>query len=356
VPPNWFRKVGFRPTKVVGPVQRFCCTLCRRGFSQRTFDLDYWTHRTLDYRLIQNLLVWGSGVRQACRTLGVSTNLLANRHSRLARQSLVLHAKGLDRFQLKEDLAFDGFESFSGSQFFPNNLNLLVTTDSQFVLGMNAAVLRRKGRMTEVQKEKRKNLEGKWKASPKAIYRSSRELLNWGCHLGFNSCRFPIVVRTDEKKEYGWALRSLVPYGTWLDDGLVEHRRTSSKAARTLSNDLFSVNYLDRQLRKDLAEHVRETVRFSRRLEFSLERAVVHLVHHNYFKVFRSRSRDRRLTHAEQAGLDRSEVAGWKESFFRERALGWRQDLECWATRVWRRATGIPVQPVTRLAAHLLTA
>jgi hypothetical protein len=210
--------------------------------------------------------------------------------------------------------------------------------------------------MTEAQREKRRLLECRWKASPKAIYCSSRELLNWGCHLGFASHHFPIVVRTDEKKEYGRALRSLNPYGSWLEEGLVEHRMTSSKAARTLSNDLFSVNYLDRQLRKDLAEHVRETVRFSRRLEFSLERAVVHLVHHNYFKVFRSRSRDQQLTHADRAGLDRREVARWKESFFRDRALGWRHNLEGWASRVWRRATGVPVHPVTPLAAHLLTA
>ena len=119
---------------------------------------------------------------------------------------------------------------------------------------------------------------------------------------------------------------------------------------------MFPVNYLDRQLRKDLAEHVRETVRFSRRIEFSLERAMVHLAHHNYFKVFRSRSTDKKLTHAERAGIDRDELEGWKQDFFRDRALGWRLGLEGWAAALWRRATGVPVHPVTPLAAHLLTA
>jgi hypothetical protein len=46
---------------------------------------------------------------------------------------------------LREALVFDGFESFAFSQYYPNNIHLMVTSDSQFVLGFNAAVLRRKG-------------------------------------------------------------------------------------------------------------------------------------------------------------------------------------------------------------------
>ena len=38
----------------------------------------------------------------------------------------------------------------------------------------------------------------------------------------------------------------------------------SGKAARTKNNRLFAVNYLDREIRKDNASHVRETVQFSR--------------------------------------------------------------------------------------------
>ena len=352
LPPNWFRKSGFRPTKVVGLVQRFHCNLCGKGFSRRSFDIDYWTHRTLDYHRIQNLLVAGTGLRQACRFLGVSTNLLANRHARLARQSLVLQARGLSELPLCEPLVFDGFESFAYSQFFPNNLNLLVTADSQFVLGVNAAILRRKGRMTAKQKLRREELEKQWRASPSAIYRSSREMLNWGCHLEFGAYHLPIVIRSDEKSEYSRALKSLTPYGSWMEEGLVDHQRTSSKAERTLTNPLFPVNYLDRQLRKDLAEHVRESVRFARRTEFSLERAMIHLAHHNYFKVFRNRSKDPKMTHAQKAGIDPKSIAQWQVEVFRDRAFGWRQDLEKWATDIWRRAIRVPIHTVTPLPAH----
>ena len=116
---NWFVRRGFRPTQVVGPVPRFQCQICHKGFSSRTFDIDYWTHQIIDYQLVQNLMVGGSGLRQACRTLGVSTRLLANRHVRLAHQSLVLQSQGLEDFSLTESMVLDGFESFAYSQYHP---------------------------------------------------------------------------------------------------------------------------------------------------------------------------------------------------------------------------------------------
>jgi len=164
------------------------------------------------------------------------------------------------------------------------------------------------------------------------------------------------VIHTDEKKEYGWALERLPVYSGWREEELLVHSTTSSKAPRTIESPLFAVNYLDRQLRKDLAEHVRETVRFARRIEHSLERAAIHIAHHNYFKGFRSRSRDPGLTHAQKAGLDRREVFEQREQSLRERAFGWRVDLEEWQQQLWRRETRVPVHPVTPLARHLLTA
>ena len=356
LPPNWFVRKGFRPTLVVGAVPRFLCRLCGRGFSSRTFDIDYWVHRSVDYRLVQNLLVGGSGIRQSCRLLGVSCRLLANRHSRLARQALALHSQCMEDFRLAEPLVLDGFESFAHSQYHPNNLNLLVTSESQLVLGLNAAVLRRKGRMTDAQKRRRAVLEREYKAPGNAIYRSSSQLLDYGCKLAFGSGCLPIRIASDQKKEYRWALERLRPFGAWLAEGLVEHTAIPSTAPRTLANPLFPVNYLDRQLRKDLAEHVREGVRFARRLESSLERAMVHLGHHNYFKAFRSRWADQSVTHAQRAGMDKDTVVRLREASLKWRALGWRVDLEGWQRDLWRRTAGVPVHKVTPLARHLMTA
>ena len=353
---SWFIRRGYRVTKAFGKVPKFQCRHCRTGFSSQTFSIDYWVHRPVPYPLIQNLLVGGSGIRQASRTLGVSTRLLANRHLRLARTSMVLHADGTDDFALKEPLVLDGFESFAFSQYYPNNLNLLVTGDSQFVLGMTGTVLRRKGRMTKAQKIRREKLEKLWKAPSNGIFKSCKELFQYGCHLSFGSRRLPIEFRTDEKQEYGWALGKLEPYGSWREAGLLVHSTTPSKQSRTCENPLFPVNYLDRQLRKDLAEHVRESVRFARRIEHSLERAVIHLAHHNFQKKFRTKGRDEFLTHAEVAGLGRERILELRSRAFIDRAFGWRSNLEQWQLSIWNREVGVPVHRVTPLAKHLLTA
>jgi hypothetical protein len=269
---------------------------------------------------------------------------------------MVLHSDAVDELRLTEPLVLDGFESFAYSQYYPNNLNLLVTSDSQFVLGMTGTVLRRKGRMREDQKKKRSELEKEYRAPSNGILSSSKTLFRYGCHLSFASMKLPIEFRTDEKIEYSRAIRQLRPYGLWLEEGLLVHHRTSSKAPRTFDNPLFAVNYLDRQLRKDLAEHVRETVRFARRIEHSLERAVIHLAHHNFKKPFRTRVLDRELTHAEVAGLERQRIVELRESSLKDRAFGWRSNLEQWQRLVWNRETRVPVHPVTPLARHLQTA
>ena len=355
-PSKWFIHKGFRATQVVGPVPRFACRVCRKGFSSRTFDVDYWVHKTVEYQLLQNLLVAGTGIRQSCRLLGVSTRLLANRHARMARQALALQSECLEDFRLQESLVLDGFESFAYSQYFPNNLHLLVTSGSQLVLGLHAAIIRRKGRMTEKQKRRREILERQYKAPPNAIFKSSQGLLNYGCQLSFGSGHLPIHITTDEKKEYAWALSRLKPFGEWPEAGLLIHETVSSKAPRTLANPLFAVNYLDRQLRKDLAEHVRETVRFARRIEASLERAMIHLAHHNFFKLFRIRTQDKQMTHAQMAGADPMMVVNLRQASFKWRALGWRLNLESWQREIWMRETRVPIHEVTPLARHLMTA
>jgi len=210
--------------------------------------------------------------------------------------------------------------------------------------------------MTEVQRTRRAQLETVWRADPKSIFKSSQQLLEWACHLSFGSLRLPVVIRTDEKTEYHRALASLNPYGIWLGLGLLDHRQTSSRAARGLSNPLFAVNYLDRQLRKDLAEHGRETVRFARRIEASLDRLSVHLVHHNYFKTFRTRKPGAKTTHAQTAGANEDLVGELKRSLFSDRAFGWRQNLESWASDLWNRKVTVAVHKAKPLARHLMTA
>ena len=115
LPLLWFKRTGSRPTLCVGPVPRFKCLVCDIGFSSRTFDIDYWVHKPVDYKLIQNLQVSGAGLRQSGRTLGVSTRLLANRHIRLSHNALALQARCLEDLEIKDSSVLPEQHPFIGN-------------------------------------------------------------------------------------------------------------------------------------------------------------------------------------------------------------------------------------------------
>jgi len=79
------------------------------------------------------------------------------------------------------------------------------------------------------------------------------------------------------------------------------HLRISSHLPRTIHNPLFSSNYTDRELRKDLANHHRESVCFNRNVANGMLRLWAYLMWHNYLKPYRIRwPKGRRpATHAE---------------------------------------------------------
>lgn len=89
-------------------------------------------------------------------------------------------------------------------------------------------------------------------------------------------------------------------------EGLI-HKTVSSRAARTPANPLFPVNYLDREIRKDLHEHVRETACFGRNVNAQMERLTLYLFYHNYRN--RHRAHGDRHSNAEMAGLDPGEMS-----------------------------------------------
>ncbi len=151
VPPGsvWYVRYGHYHSTNRGPIQRYRCKRCGTHFSSQTFSLDYMTQRTISYRRIFELLTSSTGIRGMGRILKASPHCITNRISRLARQSLAIHADLLDTLILNEDLVADGFESFAVSQYFPNNIQLLAGKKSQYWIYSDYAHLRRKGRMTD---------------------------------------------------------------------------------------------------------------------------------------------------------------------------------------------------------------
>ena len=331
---GWYRPFGAYHTRAYGKVKRYLCLACGKSFSDQTFSLSYYLHLKIDLKDLFFSLASCSGIRALARKHGVTDKAISNRIGRLSRQAIGTMA-GLRPFQASgEDLVADGFESFILSQYSPNNIHHLMGASSQYVHACDLAHIRRKGRMTELQKRKRERLE---RGNPRVsgeIHASFDRI----CHAirDLPSSRDTIVLHTDEKREY----RAVLEANGYLE-GRVKHRTTSSKQARTYHNPLWPVNYYDRELRKDQASMVRETTRWSQETNNCLERTYAYAGYHNFFKPFRIRQHDMR-THAEVAGFPAPKIASHQGRFFSDRFFYSKVSFNISEWLVWLRAYHTP--------------
>ena len=343
---RWYQKTGQYHTQTFGSVPRFKCKCCSIGFSRQTFSIDYFAKRTLDYRYISNQINAGAGIRSIARDLQVKPKAVTNRINRLGRNATLLNQQIAQDLGVPEDMVIDGLENFCISQFFPDNLTITVGKDSQFVYECDYATLRRKGRMTPEQKQKRTELEeSRFKADPAAIKKSFVRLLE-SIDQRMGEREIPLILYTDEKKDYERALLSTAYLREIFYSGRWRHHQTNSKEPRTIWNPLFAVNYMDREVRKDAASHTRETVQFPRNVSNLMLRLNLYFFDHNVRKPYRINDpAKRRMRHAQEAGMKREQVDALARDLFGRRVfMKEGQELSPSASRTLNRQWVTPLK------------
>jgi transposase-like protein len=316
---HWYHSIGQYPTKTFGRVPRYRCKTCHKSFSKQTFSIDYFAKRRLDYQYIYNKVNDGAGIRKIARDLRSSSYSITNRINRMARNSILINQQIVDHLPLNEDLVIDGLQNFCVSQYFPDNYTIAVGKDSQFVYDCDYATMRRGGRMTEEQKEKRTELERRFRPPSRAIEKSFSRVLHTAREKKKVGC-MPLILYTDEKTDYRRVLWGKVEDRARMFSGQWRHHMTNSKIGRNTRNPLFSANYLDREIRKDMASQARETVQFPKNVCDAMLRMNLYLFDHNVHKPFRIRDpKMRRLSHAEVAGVERRQLDEICRGFFQRR-------------------------------------
>lgn len=335
---RWWVRRGIYTTGLFGSVRRFRCKLCKAGFSEQTFSIDYYAKRRLDYHELVGLQVSCAGVRQIARHLDVSCATVANKTMRFARQALAAHIAITDGLAVEENLCADGLQSYWTSQYVPNNITVLAGSTSRFLYTWNGVSLRRGGAMTDAQRRRRTALERRFRAEPEALTHAFTDICDSLCRLVASGGRAHVRLDTDSHNAYR---RALGRHGGWQllrSDGRVSHRRTSSLAPRTGANPLAAVNTIDRQIRIDLAEHARETVRFARNPNRSMERFTVWAFAYNYRKRYLiNQPVQDTTTHSQAAGVDPERVAAATRAITRTRRFLSHTPILGEFRRIWLR-------------------
>jgi transposase-like protein len=270
---RWKRAGFFTSDATPHRIQRFTCLVCRRSFSSQTFSTTYWLKQPDLPRRIFMKVVGGMAARQIARDVRVAPSTIDRLIARLGRHCFLLHTKLTANALPAGPVVLDGFESFEFSQYFPFQHHVLVEANTSFFWYFTDSPLRRKGRMTAVQKRRRSELEhALGRPDPQAVEKDVRELLQPILN------RVPeATVRSDDHRAYPRALRTLRCQCT--------HEVTSSRERRTATNPLFEVNLLDGLIRHSQANHRRETLAWSKRRQGSAERLAILVVWRDYLKA-----------------------------------------------------------------------
>jgi hypothetical protein len=193
----------------------------------------------------------------------------------MARQ-LILKKYILEKnFELDEAVAYDGFESFTGSQYQPCYVNTAVCSNSLYTMLWTFSPLNRKGRMTNYQKIQNKKLHAKFGRFPKdAIKRQTGYIVK---ELISMSDR-PLILHTDKHKAY---TRALKEYG--LQNNVI-HITTNSKEKRDSRNPLFPINHLHMWYRHFLSANKRETIAFNKNAAALMDNITLKTMSKNYME------------------------------------------------------------------------
>jgi hypothetical protein len=251
-------------------------------FSSQTFSIDYFVKRRVDYKGLLTQASSSESLRALGRSFGVSCGSIQNRLDRLSRQALALHARLRVLADPRESVCADGFVHFEVSRYFPSETVISITSNSRFILDLSHATRRRSGAMTSYQRARAEKLFTTFEFERGAVTRGFCDILDSLARERPPARMRPLVLVTDEKPEYDYAFGRHRLFREQDEDRRTVRIKVNSGMPRTCSNPLFASNYLDRELRKDLAGCRRDAFCFSRNVSNAMARLSCYIVEHNY--------------------------------------------------------------------------
>jgi len=250
--------------------QRYRCTFCRKQFSKNTFSFDFRKKKIeLAGPILKNSMSAMSN-NSIAKHLQISEGTVRDRIKVLARQAILFEKSKQQLSPLQEDIAYDGFETFTHSQFSPCYVNTVVGSKSHFIYFNTFSPLNRKGRMTKIQKIKNnKLLQKHGPYPPSSIFDESNFILR-----ELSTVANKRNLYTDEHQAYRRAYKYI--------KSDFSHITISSKARRNPSNKLFPVNHLHLIYRHFLSSQRRETIAFQKHEAALMEKIQVMKIFRNF--------------------------------------------------------------------------
>lgn len=233
----------YRPRCRPHPVPRFRCRSCGRRFSRQSFRADLRQKKPYLNAALFRLMVSCVGQRQAARALGVARRTVERRVRWLAAHAEAFQSGRLRGAALAGPFQLDEMESFEANRYQPVTVPVLIDRRTFFIVATAVGPLRRKGRMTPLQRRRRAEHEAAHGRRASGSKRAVRRVLGRLVPLTLNR---PVVLESDRKALYGQlGSRTFGSRFVW--------RTHSASARRDRDNPLFPINHTNARLRHFLA-------------------------------------------------------------------------------------------------------
>jgi len=135
-------------------IRRFWCSLCRKGFSQATFQPCYLQNKRHKNQLVRKLLCAGVSQREAARILGLNRKTIVRKllfWAELAQKEL---ASSQSVHAPCSEVEFDDLETFEHTKCKPLSVTLMVEYKTRRILGFEVARMPAKGLLAEISRKK----------------------------------------------------------------------------------------------------------------------------------------------------------------------------------------------------------
>lgn len=211
----------------------------------------------------------GMSNNSIARLMKVAERTVRNRLGTLARQGLLFEKENFPE-TIKEDVAYDGFETFTHSQFSPCYVNTAVGACSHFIYHNTFSPLNRKGRMTSEQKSRNQELIREFGLFPRSsVFEESCYILR-----SLSNRARGFTVFTDEHKSYARAAREV--------DLQMNHEMVNSRKRRDQWNPLFPINRLHNLYRHFFSSQQREAIAFQKNEAALMDKIQLMKIYRNY--------------------------------------------------------------------------
>ena len=293
-PPARFHRHGvYRRPSDRARIPRYRCLACGRTCSRQTFSCTYYLKRRHLPPLVAAGLVACSAHRQIARSLGCAKTTVTRAAERLTRHAILFQARSLAHLgAVSEPVVHDHFETFVQRQDHALGIGTAVGSSSWFVLDVDPAPHRGSGRRPD-----RSASQG-FSPPPSSYVASILRTLDRLAPL-VPEDGMPLPLASDGRSDYRVALAQHPAAASFRLEAYPNPERgpkgsPRSREAVVRDAAMFPADQLHQLVRHSTADHKRETIAFSRRLESIVGRVFLGAVWKNFVKGRSERKPDRR--------------------------------------------------------------